>query len=128
MHKGETVAAGTTLAVLADYSELYIQGNAFEQDVELLSQSGQRNWKITALFEGAGDAVRKVEILTSSIRQVTSMLSLDLCPSLFGFQMKSPEKCHHQMVSDFWTGSIVRGSEFSCEFLLKNGPTRSSCL
>jgi cobalt-zinc-cadmium efflux system membrane fusion protein len=51
------MAAGTTLAVLADYSELYIQGNAFEQDVETLSQSGQRNWKITALFEGAGNSV-----------------------------------------------------------------------
>ena len=63
VHKGETVAAGTTLAVLADYSELYIQGNAFEQDVEMLSQSGQRNWKITALFEGAGNAIQKVENL-----------------------------------------------------------------
>ena len=63
VHKGETIAAGTTLAVLADYSELYIQGNAFEQDVEMLSQSGQRNWKITALFEGAGNSEQQVENL-----------------------------------------------------------------
>lgn len=63
VHKGETVAAGRTLAVLADYSELYIQGNAFEQDLELLTQSAQRNWKITALFDGAGDSARKVENL-----------------------------------------------------------------
>jgi cobalt-zinc-cadmium efflux system membrane fusion protein len=37
-HKGETVAAGATLGTLADYSELYIEGRAFEQDVDLLSQ------------------------------------------------------------------------------------------
>ena len=32
VHKGETIAAGTTLAVLADYSELYIQGKMCIRD------------------------------------------------------------------------------------------------
>ena len=63
VHKGETVAAGTTLGALADYSELYIEGRAFEQDVDLLSQSAQRNWKITAVFEGAANSVKRVENL-----------------------------------------------------------------
>ena len=63
VHKGETVAAGTTLGALADYSELYIEGRAFEQDIDLLSQSAQRNWKITAIFEGAANSVKRIENL-----------------------------------------------------------------
>ena len=63
VHKGETVTAGTTLGALADYSELYIEGRAFEQDQEVLSVSPQRNWKITAVFEGAGNSVSRIENL-----------------------------------------------------------------
>ncbi len=63
VHKGETVAAGATLGTLADYSELYIEGRAFEQDADLLSQLAQQNWKITAVFEGAGNSVKRVENL-----------------------------------------------------------------
>lgn len=63
VHKGETVAAGANLGALADYSELYIEGRAFEQDLEILSQSAQRHWKITAVFEGAANSVRRIENL-----------------------------------------------------------------
>ena len=63
VHKGETVAAGATLGTLADYSELYIEGRAFEQDVDLLSQLAQQNWKMTAIFEGAGNSIKRVENL-----------------------------------------------------------------
>ena len=63
VHKGETVAAGATLGALADYSELYIEGRAFEQDQDVLSHSAQRNWKITAVFEGAANSVKRVENL-----------------------------------------------------------------
>ena len=35
--------------------------------------------------------------------------------------MKSLEKFRRRMVSDFSTGSIVPGSDFSCWFLSKNG-------
>ena len=63
VHKGETVSAGATLGALADYSELYIEGRAFEQDMEVLSQSAQRNWKITAVFEGAANSVKRIENL-----------------------------------------------------------------
>jgi cobalt-zinc-cadmium efflux system membrane fusion protein len=41
VHKGETVAAGAALGALADYSELYIEGRAFEQDQDLLSESAR---------------------------------------------------------------------------------------
>lgn len=95
VHKGETVAAGTTLAVLADYSELYIQGNAFEQDVETLSQSGQRNWKITALFEGAGNSVQKVE----NLDLVYSASEIDVESRAMSFFVRLPNEVAREMPS-----------------------------
>lgn len=50
---GQTVAAGTTLAELADYSELYIEGRTFERDANILSRVTRNQWKVSALFEGA---------------------------------------------------------------------------
>jgi multidrug efflux pump subunit AcrA (membrane-fusion protein) len=52
VHVGQTIAAGTTLAELADYSELYIEGRTFERDVKALSRVTASGWKISALFEG----------------------------------------------------------------------------
>ena len=63
VHKGETVAAGTTLAVLADYSELYIEGRAFEQDVEMLPKVAEMGWKVAASFEKPGHQFTRIENL-----------------------------------------------------------------
>ena len=40
--KGQHVKAGDMLCVLADYSELYIQGKAFEQDMPALDRAANR--------------------------------------------------------------------------------------
>jgi len=53
VHVGQTVAAGATLAELADYSELYIEGRTFERDVKTLSRVTANGWKVAAVFEGA---------------------------------------------------------------------------
>ena len=63
VHKGETVAAGATLAVLADYSELYIEGRAFEQDEEMLSNVAEMGWKVAASFEKPGHQLTRIENL-----------------------------------------------------------------
>ena len=63
VHKGETVAAGTTLAVLADYSELYIEGRAFEQDAEMLARCAEHGWKVAASFEKPGHQFTRIENL-----------------------------------------------------------------
>ncbi len=60
VHKGETVAAGTTLAVVSDMSELFIEGRAFEQDIELISAAADQNWQVTAMFERAGQQIETV--------------------------------------------------------------------
>ncbi len=60
VHKGETVKAGAPLAIISDMSELYIEGRAFEQDVDLLTAAATQGWKVTALFERAGQVVEEV--------------------------------------------------------------------
>jgi hypothetical protein len=53
--RGQSVAAGEQLCVLADYSRLYIEGQAFGQDSQALDRVLQNGWTVTALFEdGAG--------------------------------------------------------------------------
>ena len=47
--KGQHIAVGDLLCVLADYSELYIQGKAFEQDVPALEHAANEDWPVTAV-------------------------------------------------------------------------------
>lgn len=54
VHKGERVPAGATLAIVADLSELYVEGRAFEQDAHLLAAAVAQGWKVAAVFELAG--------------------------------------------------------------------------
>ncbi len=49
VHKGQAVTAGETLCVLADMRQLYIEGQAFEQDVQVLERATNNDWPITAI-------------------------------------------------------------------------------
>lgn len=57
VHKGETVNTGDVLCVLADYSELYVEGQAFESDAAALAAARTRGWQATAVTEEAGKQV-----------------------------------------------------------------------
>ncbi|MCG6154602.1 efflux RND transporter periplasmic adaptor subunit [Rubinisphaera margarita] len=63
VHKGQSVNAGETLAVLVEYSELYIEGLAFEQDISQLRRASEQGWKVDAIFEEPGAGPRIVEDL-----------------------------------------------------------------
>lgn len=63
VHKGQTVAAGETLAVMSDVSELYIEGQAFEQDVSLLMEAVAKGWKLSALISEPGNRTRVIDNL-----------------------------------------------------------------
>ncbi len=52
VHKGQAVVAGEKLCSLSDYSNLFIEGKAFEQNVAELSQASARGWKVDAVFPG----------------------------------------------------------------------------
>lgn len=53
VHRGEAVDAGEPLGTLVNYSELYVEGMAFEQDIVQLSNASRNDWKVTALFDEA---------------------------------------------------------------------------
>ncbi|MEZ6087102.1 MAG: efflux RND transporter periplasmic adaptor subunit [Pirellulaceae bacterium] len=54
VHKGQSVAAGETLCVLTDYQTLFIEGLAFEQDIDPLRDAFQNDWKVHAIFNQSG--------------------------------------------------------------------------
>ncbi len=54
IHKGETVNTGDVLCVLADYSELFIEGAAFETDATAVAEAKRRGWRATAVVEQRG--------------------------------------------------------------------------
>jgi multidrug efflux pump subunit AcrA (membrane-fusion protein) len=69
VHKGQTVAAGTTLAEVADMSELVIEGRAFEQDLDVITAAAKRGWRVSAVFGRSGETsevVSNLELLYSA--------------------------------------------------------------
>lgn len=52
VQRGQSVEQGGQLCVLADYSQLYVEGLAFEQDVAAINKAATAAWKITALLPG----------------------------------------------------------------------------
>ncbi len=61
VHKGQSVNAGDTLCVLTDFSELYIEGQAFEYDIAALRQASRNGWKVDAVLEQSESSSRVVE-------------------------------------------------------------------
>ena len=47
---GQSIEQGGKLCSLADYSRLYFEGRAFEQDADAISKATANNWKAQALF------------------------------------------------------------------------------
>ena len=61
VQRGQSVEQGGQLCVLADYSQLYVEGLAFEQDVEAINKASTAAWKITALLPG-GEALNDLTL------------------------------------------------------------------
>jgi len=51
VEQGQHVTAGDVLFVLADHRELFIEGKAFEQDVQAVSNAAAEDWKVSAIIE-----------------------------------------------------------------------------
>ena len=60
VHRGQAVDAGEPLGTLVNYSELYIEGMAFEQDIAQLAAASRNGWKVIALFSEADGKLREV--------------------------------------------------------------------
>ena len=66
VESGRLVTAGDPLLTIADYSELYAEGNAFEQDGQLVADALRNGWPVTAIVENhtaAGTTVPNLPIL-----------------------------------------------------------------
>ncbi len=63
---GEAVQTGQTLCVLSDYSELYIEGRAFEQDADEINEAANQHRRVVAFPEqrnqGSPTGVEQLEI------------------------------------------------------------------
>lgn len=59
VHRGESVEAGNSLLMLADYSELYIEGRAFEQDSHAIERAAAAGWPVAAIRERNGSPTRE---------------------------------------------------------------------
>lgn len=57
--KGQLIKEGDPLIVLADYSHLYIGGDAFERDAPSLIRAAENGWKVSAVLEQ--DRTRVIE-------------------------------------------------------------------
>jgi len=63
VHKGQSVNAGETLCTLSDYSQLYIEGLAFEQDAGSIAAAARRKWTVRAVFEAPNNERQTLENL-----------------------------------------------------------------
>jgi len=61
--KGDFVQAGDTLCVLANYSELYLKGQAFEQEADEITRCMENQWPVQAIREVNNKAKKLIDNL-----------------------------------------------------------------
>ncbi len=60
--KGQGVQAGEMLCTLSDYSSLYIEGKAFEQDAPAIAEVAAKGWPIEATFQSVSGQETLVDL------------------------------------------------------------------
>ena len=79
VQKGQGVIAGEMLCSLSDFSNLYIEGQAFEQDAPTIALAAQNGWEIDAYIQTTtgSESIRglKLAFVGNSVDQVTRTLS-----------------------------------------------------
>ncbi|HAW28968.1 MAG TPA: secretion protein HlyD [Planctomycetaceae bacterium] len=81
VNKGDFVQAGDTLCVLADYSDLYIKGQAFEQETDEITRCLDNQWPIEAIQEENNKTKKlikdlKIDYLDNQIETETRTFSV----------------------------------------------------
>ncbi len=65
--QGKYVTAGETLCTLVDYSQLYVEGQAFEQDVPAITRAAAEGWGLSVVLgskaDGGGPSLAGLKIL-----------------------------------------------------------------
>lgn len=86
--KGQHIRAGELLCVLADYSELYIQGKAFEQDIAALDHAANEDWRVAAVVP-SNDPQRQI---VPNLKILSLSNTVDPESRAFGFFVDLPNK------------------------------------
>ena len=80
VHKGQAVVAGEMLCSLSNYSQLFIEGKAFEQDMAAVTQAVEQGWTVEAIFPDARGKVivdgLKLAFVGNAIDPASRTLSL----------------------------------------------------
>ncbi len=79
IHKGQAITAGERLCSLSDYSQLFIEGKAFENDIAAISEAATQGWTVDAMLSGSRgtEIVRdlKIVFVSNSIDSESRTLS-----------------------------------------------------
>jgi membrane fusion protein, heavy metal efflux system len=59
---GKHVTAGDTLAELTDYTNLYIEGRAFQRDASAIENAAAKEWQVTAELDSGGSQVESKDL------------------------------------------------------------------
>ncbi len=80
IHKGQAITSGERLCSLSDYTQLFIEGKAFENDVTAIAEAAQQGWTVDAVFSGSTgqQVVRGLNLafVSNSIHPESRTLSL----------------------------------------------------
>ncbi len=80
VHKGQAIMAGEKLCSLSDYTQLFIEGKAFENDITAITEAVKRGWPVDAVISGSSgqDTVRglKLAFVSNSIDPDSRTISM----------------------------------------------------
>ncbi len=80
IHKGQAIMAGEKLCSLSDYTQLFIEGKAFENDIAAITETAKRGWAVDAIISGSSgqESVRglKLTFVSNSIDPESRTLSM----------------------------------------------------
>ncbi|WP_437185853.1 efflux RND transporter periplasmic adaptor subunit [Planctomicrobium sp. SH668] len=93
--KGQSVTAGDRLCTLANYDRLFIEGQAFEQDLAAINRTIASNWPLTALFD---DGSQKREVADLKLAYVSN--SIDPNSRSLSFFVDLPNELISNTVND----------------------------
>jgi multidrug efflux pump subunit AcrA (membrane-fusion protein) len=85
---GQHVESGDSLCQLGDYSTLWIEGEAFERDLETIRQARDNAWPVTVAVERRGQAPQMLKDLR--IRDIAPQV--DSAASAAGFYVELPNE------------------------------------
>lgn len=89
VEQGQHVTAGDVLFVLADHRELFIEGKAFEQDVQAVGKVVAEDWKVSAIVESRA---RRPEDIVSDLSVLYMANKVDPDSRSFRFYVTLPNR------------------------------------